>query len=425
MTEVWLFIIVGALAVAAAVMMLLSDNAVHSALFLIVTMTGIALLFLMLNSPFLAMIQITVYAGAIMVLFLFVIMLLGAEKLGTVDPGPEKSRFRWFTPVALALALGLLFTIGLATLQGDIDDKAPTPAPAEVRVVNAANSGPVDVYVGSLLVADDLAFGQASDFSQITPGQYTVSVRPASGGEVTTPFTSTEGEVTNIVAHGTGEQPEVTLVTQDFSSVSRDGNTRVTVFNAINSTGSVTLVDSRSLDTNTGEYVSTIVTDLPANTVASVEVPSGDVNWRFVRGDDAAVALVDLTDLEFRKEHNNLIILADETLSETDSRILPVIVSAPAQPEFGSPRAIGYSLFTQFMLPFQVLGLLLLASMVGAIVITQREMKPLRKMQQRRKVSRSLTNVIAAQVGQEVVEEDVPQLPQPTPESETQAEPAN
>ncbi len=57
--------------------MLLSDNAVHSALFLIVTMGCIAFLFLLLNAPFLAMIQITVYTGAIMVLFLFVIMLLG------------------------------------------------------------------------------------------------------------------------------------------------------------------------------------------------------------------------------------------------------------------------------------------------------------------------------------------------------------
>lgn len=182
MTELWLFIIVGAVAVAAAVMMLLSENAVHSALFLIVTMVGISLLFLMLNSPFLAMIQITVYAGAIMVLFLFVIMLLGAEKLGTADPGPAKSRFRWFTPVVLALALGLLFTIGLATIQGNIDDKTPALAPAEVRVVNAANNGPIDVYVGSLLVADDLPFGQATEFSQIQSGQFTVSVRPISGG---------------------------------------------------------------------------------------------------------------------------------------------------------------------------------------------------------------------------------------------------
>ncbi len=423
MTE--LFIIAGVIAVVAAVMMLLSENAVHSALFLIVTMVSIALLFLMLNSPFLAMIQITVYAGAIMVLFLFVIMLLGAEKLGTVDPGPATSRFRWFTPVALALALGLLFVVGIATIQGNIDDKTPTPAPAEVRVVNAANSGPIDVYVGSALVADDLPFGQATAFSRFDPGQYMVSVRPASGGEVTAVFTSTQGEVTNIVAHGTGEMPEVTLVSQNFSSVTQDGNSRVTVFNAITGTESVNMVDAHSLDTTTDEYVNTIIANLPANTVASVEVPTGEVNWRIVRGDNASVALVDLTDLSIRSEQNNLIVLADEILTETDSRILPMVVSAPAQPEFGSPRAIGYSLFTQFMLPFQVLGLLLLASMVGAIVITQREMKPLRKIQQRRKVSRSLTNVIAAQVGQDVVEEDVPQLPQPTPDSETEAEPAN
>ena len=93
MTEVSLFILVGAIAVVAAVMMLLSENAVHSALFLILNMGCIAFFFLMLNAPFLAMVQITVYAGAIMVLFLFVIMLLGAEKLrgsnaiSLADPG--------------------------------------------------------------------------------------------------------------------------------------------------------------------------------------------------------------------------------------------------------------------------------------------------------------------------------------------------
>ncbi len=53
MIELWPFIIVGALAIAAAVMMLLSDNAVHSALFLILVMVCIAFMFLMLNASFL------------------------------------------------------------------------------------------------------------------------------------------------------------------------------------------------------------------------------------------------------------------------------------------------------------------------------------------------------------------------------------
>ncbi len=75
--ELTLFVIVGAVAVVSAAMMLISENAVHSALFLILNFACIAFFFLMLNAPFLAMVQITVYAGAIMVLFLFVIMLSG------------------------------------------------------------------------------------------------------------------------------------------------------------------------------------------------------------------------------------------------------------------------------------------------------------------------------------------------------------
>src|SRR5215470_7026763 len=94
MTELFWFGLVGLVAIISAIFMLLSDNAVHSALFLIVTMACIAFLFLLLNAPFLAMIQVTVYTGAIMVLFLFVIMLLGSERLQDENPSVEKPRQR-------------------------------------------------------------------------------------------------------------------------------------------------------------------------------------------------------------------------------------------------------------------------------------------------------------------------------------------
>ena len=60
--------------------MLLARSAVHAALFLIVNLFTLAVLFLVLGSPFLFVVQIIVYAGAIMVLFLFVIMLLGVDR---------------------------------------------------------------------------------------------------------------------------------------------------------------------------------------------------------------------------------------------------------------------------------------------------------------------------------------------------------
>ena len=76
-----LFLVLALVAIAAAIGMLLSQNAVYSALFLVINFATVAVFYLLLGAPFIAMAQITVYAGAIMVLFLFVIMLLGAERL--------------------------------------------------------------------------------------------------------------------------------------------------------------------------------------------------------------------------------------------------------------------------------------------------------------------------------------------------------
>ena len=70
-----LFFGLALVAIAAAIGMLLSQNAVYSALFLVINFATVAVFYLLLGAPFIAMAQITVYAGAIMVLFLFVIML--------------------------------------------------------------------------------------------------------------------------------------------------------------------------------------------------------------------------------------------------------------------------------------------------------------------------------------------------------------
>ncbi len=100
------FIILAAIVLASALGMLLGRNAVHSALFLVLNFSTIAVFFLVLNAPFLFVIQITIYAGAIMVLFLFVVMLLGAERLkGT---GGEVGS--WQVPVSIILAVILLAT---------------------------------------------------------------------------------------------------------------------------------------------------------------------------------------------------------------------------------------------------------------------------------------------------------------------------
>lgn len=79
--EIILFAALAVIIVASAVGMILTRNAVYSALLLVLNFATVALLYLALGAPFIALAQVTVYAGAIMVLFLFVIMLLGAERL--------------------------------------------------------------------------------------------------------------------------------------------------------------------------------------------------------------------------------------------------------------------------------------------------------------------------------------------------------
>src|SRR5438105_13568970 len=73
-----LFLIFGAICVAGALNFLLQHHPVNSALSLIVVMGSLALLFLLLGAEFVAAVQVIVYAGAVMVLFVFVIMLLNA-----------------------------------------------------------------------------------------------------------------------------------------------------------------------------------------------------------------------------------------------------------------------------------------------------------------------------------------------------------
>jgi len=111
--DIILFLLLAAVAIATALGMLLSRNAVYSALFLVLNFATVAVYYLLLGAPFIAMAQITVYAGAIMVLFLFVIMLLGAEQLA-----PGKA-LPWQKPLAALLAFVLVAeTVYLLAFRG-------------------------------------------------------------------------------------------------------------------------------------------------------------------------------------------------------------------------------------------------------------------------------------------------------------------
>ncbi|MGD8553937.1 MAG: NADH-quinone oxidoreductase subunit J [Anaerolineales bacterium] len=105
-----LFLGLAIIAVVTAASMLISRNAVYSALFLVLNFLTVAVLYLLLNAAFIALVQVTVYAGAIMVLFLFVIMLLGAERV-EVEPS-----LPWQRPVAIVIGLALAAELALVLL---------------------------------------------------------------------------------------------------------------------------------------------------------------------------------------------------------------------------------------------------------------------------------------------------------------------
>jgi NADH-quinone oxidoreductase subunit J len=125
----WVF---APISVASAVAMLVVRNAVHAALFLVVNFFTLAVMYLLLDAPFLFAVQIVVYAGAIMVLFLFVIMLLGVDR--GVDVKEQLVSQRW---LAVLLAVGFVAELFFALRAGI---GFATKAPEGFDVVNEAGN---------------------------------------------------------------------------------------------------------------------------------------------------------------------------------------------------------------------------------------------------------------------------------------------
>ena len=137
------FYILAAVAVGAGLGMLFSKNAVYSALFLILNFAVMAVFYLILGAPFIAMAQVTVYAGAIMVLFLFVIMLLGAEQLAGED------RLIWQKPFAWILVFMFIFAVAYQLSLAGLTDVLAQSFPAIAGDGTEAFGGPA--AIGSIL----------------------------------------------------------------------------------------------------------------------------------------------------------------------------------------------------------------------------------------------------------------------------------
>ena len=128
--QMGLFLLLSAVAVIAALGVIFNRNAVHSALALLVNFIVLAVLYLLLDAQFIAAIQVMVYAGAIVVLILFVVMLLGAG-------GEMKiaSWLNWRTTFVVAAGFVLLTLIGTAVFDGEIGGAAGSATPEQIAVV--------------------------------------------------------------------------------------------------------------------------------------------------------------------------------------------------------------------------------------------------------------------------------------------------
>lgn len=115
------FIAMAVVIIGTAVGMLVSRNTIYSALLLILNFSAVAVLYLQLGAPFIALAQISVYAGAIMILFLFVIMLLGVEQLSS------KENLHWQRPIAILFGIILM---GVAAYLLIVKGGNPQPLPA-------------------------------------------------------------------------------------------------------------------------------------------------------------------------------------------------------------------------------------------------------------------------------------------------------
>ena len=448
----WLFLVVSFIAVLAAGMMLTRRNAVHSALFLIVNFGCVAFLYLMLDAPFLAMVQVTVYTGAIMVLFLFVIMLLGAE--ATTD---TSGQMRWVSFVGTAVAILVLLIFGFPIASNMLSDEAVTPldATAQVRVINAIPAGegkefaviePAVEYtvtdstlllgsVSTTVVLDAITEGAADTrfesviyndsreairgYTEVASGDYSLSLTLSDGATATSPILSEELQLvadtglTFVVFEGADALIHAKLLEDDISEPSV-GKMRLTLFNAVTDKqislvdiGQYTAIRTLCEDSSCSSLIPhrRLIDELPSGASVSIELDEGKRNLAFV--DEQQNVLRALSDYDAERGIVETRVLVREPgVPGNLGSYRAAVFNALGKPSFGGPEAIGQVLFIDYVLPVQLVGILLLVALIGVIVLARPDAQAQaerRRINKRRRVNRPLVSVISQQTGSDVL----------------------
>ena len=144
------FYLLAAVMIVGGILVITRKNAVHSALALITTLLAQAGLYLMLYAPFVAGVQIILYAGGIMVLFLFVIMLIAIER----NMKERQFNKQWLIGIAAAAALGVLFAYRALAIIVGLLPKYSFPHEAAIAI-----NVPVLVFSVAVALLTGILFG--------------------------------------------------------------------------------------------------------------------------------------------------------------------------------------------------------------------------------------------------------------------------
>ncbi|MYD10051.1 MAG: hypothetical protein F4X02_08400 [Chloroflexi bacterium] len=445
----WLFLVVSFVAVVAAGMMLTRQNAVHSALFLIVNFGCVAFLYLMLDAPFLAMVQVTVYTGAIMVLFLFVIMLLGAET--TTD---TSGRMRWlgFAGTAVAIVLLVIFAFPLAS---NMLTDEPTPQPdarARIRAINAIPGGDAQAFtvmdMGRAMTLEHTVPGivllepvsesidglrlegvvyefsreAPQDYIDVAAGDYAIIAGVDYGEFDSAPIYAAPHSLAPDSAHSVvffenaDGFVDVTVLEDDISAPAV-GKMRLTLINAVTDkqvalvdvgqyTARGTLCDDSACDSLIPHRV--LIELLPAGARISLELEAGTYNLAFVDEEQNVLRTLANYDAE-RGLIETRVFVREPGMPGSQPSYRAAVFNAIGAPAFGSPESVGQVLFIEYVLPVMLVGMLLLVALIGVIVLARPDalaQAERRRINRRRRVNRPLASVISQQTGSDVLSGD-------------------
>jgi NADH:ubiquinone oxidoreductase subunit 6 (subunit J) len=334
--EFALFIIFGAIAVATGFYVIVAKNPINSAISLIGTFLALAGVYVLLDAHFMAVIQVLVYAGAIMVLFLFVIMLLSLS-----DDELGEKRINTFKVLAVILAAGVL--VGLAaTFQSSsppvgsriesfvLDEPSrQLPEGAEAADLEAIDRWTVPAYL-------ELRF----DFSHLD--LVTEAVRRPAGRQLTADDS------------GYDAYRDVTLVIRS-DYLAEPGSLSGAVEDCPEAALCLAWADIAALDDDEDTTADTLP---PAGRRLTVEL---DLSMVGLASLDPNQTIPARAELGWAREEGGGLGGRVHRVQATDT-------------SWGGIASVGRLLFSRYALPFEVASVLLLVAMIGAIMIAKKRL---------------------------------------------------